>query len=94
MKPALFRRFFKNTSGNVAPIFAIAAIPLITATGAAVDYSSAYRERWQVQDALDADECSVSLVAVEYVVFDAQLAQRASPLFPDALPTVDWVPEV
>jgi len=31
----------------------------------------------QIADALDADECGVSLVAVEYVVFDAQLAQRA-----------------
>ena len=50
----MFMRFLKNISGNVAPIFAIASIPLITATGAAVDYSSAYRQRTVVQDALDA----------------------------------------
>jgi Flp pilus assembly protein TadG len=50
----MFMRFLKNIRGNVAPIFAIASIPLITATGAAVDYSSAYRQRTVVQDALDA----------------------------------------
>ena len=31
----------------------------------------------QVADALDADECGVALVAVEHVVLDAQLTQRA-----------------
>ena len=50
----MFMRFLKDIRGNVAPIFAIASIPLIAATGAAVDYSSAYRQRTVVQDALDA----------------------------------------
>jgi len=31
----------------------------------------------QIADALDADECGVALVAVEHVVLDAQLTQRA-----------------
>ncbi len=47
-------RFLKSSTANVASMFAIAALPLIGATGAAVDYSRAYEQRMVVQDALDA----------------------------------------
>src|SRR5690606_42157209 len=47
-------RFLRNRDGAIAPMFAIAAIPLIAATGAAIDYSRAYDARSSVQDALDA----------------------------------------
>lgn len=50
----MFKRFLKDTRGNIAMMFGILAIPLIATTGAAVDYSRAYEQRMIVQDALDA----------------------------------------
>ena len=47
-------RFRRNQRGNVAIIFAIAAIPLISAIGCAVDYSMATRMKAKLQTAADA----------------------------------------
>jgi Flp pilus assembly protein TadG len=47
-------RFFGNKSGNVAIIFAITCVPLISAVGCAVDYSMATRMRAKLQSAADA----------------------------------------
>ncbi len=47
-------KFLRERRGSVLPTFAIAALPLVAATGAAVDYSRAYAQRTAVQDALDA----------------------------------------
>ena len=49
----MFRRFLRNARGAVLPTFAIAALPLIAASGAAVDYARSFDERQTVQDALD-----------------------------------------
>lgn len=46
--------FLRDPRGSVLPIFAIAAIPLVVATGAVVDYTNAYDQRGLVQDAMDA----------------------------------------
>ena len=46
--------FRRDQRGNVAIIFAIAAIPLISAIGCAVDYSSATRMKAKLQAAADA----------------------------------------
>jgi Flp pilus assembly protein TadG len=51
---AMLKRFVLHTGGAVAPLFAIAVIPMFCAVGAAVDFSRAYQERTVVQDALDA----------------------------------------
>ena len=45
--------FRRDQRGNVAIIFAIAAIPLISAVGCAVDYSSATRMKAKLQAAAD-----------------------------------------
>jgi Flp pilus assembly protein TadG len=50
----LFSRFRGNSKGNVAVIFAIACIPILTAVGCAVDYSLAVRMRSKMQAAADA----------------------------------------
>jgi len=50
---AILKRFLRDWRANVAPIFAIASIPLIVSTGAVIDYSRAYDQRTVVQDALD-----------------------------------------
>ncbi len=47
-------RFRRDKRGNVAIIFAIAAIPLISAIGCAVDYSKATRMKAKLQSAADA----------------------------------------
>ncbi|MGH6779869.1 MAG: TadE/TadG family type IV pilus assembly protein, partial [Bradyrhizobium sp.] len=56
------RRLGRDQRGNVAVIFAIAAIPLLAAVGCAVDYSTATRIKAQLQSAADA--ASVGSLAV------------------------------
>jgi len=50
----MLQRFIKSRAGSVAPMFAIAAIPLIGAMGAAIDYSRAATVRTQLLAAADA----------------------------------------
>ncbi|WP_028349327.1 TadE/TadG family type IV pilus assembly protein [Bradyrhizobium murdochi] len=50
----LLSRFRRDQRGNVAVIFTIAAIPLISAVGCAVDYSQATRIKAKMQTAADA----------------------------------------
>jgi Flp pilus assembly protein TadG len=50
----MLKRFLKDKRANIAMMFGVLAIPLIAATGAAIDYSHAYEQRQVVQDALDA----------------------------------------
>jgi Flp pilus assembly protein TadG len=50
----LASRFAGNSKGNVAVIFAIASIPILTAIGCAVDYSLAIRMQSKMQSAADA----------------------------------------
>lgn len=51
---ALIDTFVRDTRGNIAVIFAIACVPLITAVGCAVDYSRATQTRSKLQAAADA----------------------------------------
>ncbi len=50
----LIGRFRKDKRGNIAVIFAIACVPLISAVGCAIDYSEATRVRSKLQSAADA----------------------------------------
>ena len=50
----IIRRFVHDRRGNIAVIFAIACVPLITAVGCAVDYSRATQARAKLQAAADA----------------------------------------
>ena len=58
---SLLNRFRGNKSGNIAVIFALASLPIMTAVGCAVDYSRANQLRSKVQAAVDA--ASVGSVA-------------------------------
>jgi Flp pilus assembly protein TadG len=53
-KPTGLKRFFGDTRGNIAVIFAIACVPLISAMGCAVDYAAATRMKSKLQSAADA----------------------------------------
>jgi Flp pilus assembly protein TadG len=57
---ALLARFRGDTRGNVAPIFAIAMLPIIGLTGTAVDYSNANAARTAMQAALDSTALTLS----------------------------------
>jgi Flp pilus assembly protein TadG len=51
------RRLLEDRSGNVAAIFAVAAIPALGLVGVAVDYSRATGYRTALQSAADAAVC-------------------------------------
>jgi Flp pilus assembly protein TadG len=59
----MFTRFFRNRDGGVAPLLALAAIPLMGFTGAAIDYTRASAARTAMQSALDATALSLSKTA-------------------------------
>ena len=64
---------------NVAPIFAIAMIPILALTGTAVDYSSANSARTAMQAALDATALTLSKEAVGLT--QTQLNEKATQYF-------------
>ena len=51
---SLMGRFRRNQRGNVLATFAISLLPIMMATGAAVDYSESYRLHSKAADATDA----------------------------------------
>jgi Flp pilus assembly protein TadG len=57
---ALLRRFARNRDGGVAPMLALAALPLFGLVGAAVDFSRAASTRTAMQAALDATALMMS----------------------------------
>ena len=57
----LLRRFLRNDRGNIAVIFSLALLPLLSAVGAAVDYSMATKVRAKLLTSADA--ASVGSVA-------------------------------
>jgi Flp pilus assembly protein TadG len=68
----LIGRFRKDRRGNIAVIFAIACIPLISAVGCAVDYSMATRMKAKLQSAADgAAVASISQRSLGYVAAGA-----------------------
>src|SRR5947209_10525290 len=63
MRDMLLSRFLKDRRGGVAPIFAIAVIPVIGLTGAAIDYSRANSVRTGMQAAIDATALAMAKLA-------------------------------
>ncbi len=49
-----YRGFFRNNSGHVAVIFGLCLIPIMTAVGISIDYSSAISAKSKIQAGLDA----------------------------------------
>ena len=54
MLSVLLNRFRRDRSGNIAVLFAIASLPIMSAVGCAVDYSRATQLRSKLQSAIDA----------------------------------------
>lgn len=59
------RRFFSARDGNVAVIFALAIVPVVVGTGAAVDYSKASQARAAMQGALDSTALTLIKTAAD-----------------------------
>ena len=79
MLPCCFARFLGNRDGGVAPMLALAALPLFGFVGAAVDYSRAASARTAMQAALDATALMLSKDA--QTLSAADLAQKANDYF-------------
>jgi Flp pilus assembly protein TadG len=73
------RRFSGSSSGNVAVIFAVSAVPIIALMGGAVDFSRATLLRMKMQDALDAT--SIMLAKEASTATASQLETDANSLF-------------
>ena len=59
----LLSRFWKNCQGGVAPMLAIAIVPLMGAVGASIDYTRANAARAAFQTALDSTALALSKTA-------------------------------
>ncbi len=74
-------RFFRDRRASVAPIFAIATIPLMGFVGAAIDYSRANSARTAMQAALDSTALMLSKEAVN--LSKSELSKKAKDFFSD-----------
>ncbi|MBR0753434.1 pilus assembly protein [Bradyrhizobium jicamae] len=74
---ACLSRFRRARSGNIAVIFALALLPILTFVGAAVDYSLAVRARTKVQASLDS--------AVLLATASTEISKSAATVQADAL---------
>lgn len=73
---ALISRFRRDTSANIAVIFAIATIPILTAVGCATDYSMAARMKSKLQSA--ADTASLAAISVHSAGWTAASAMTSN----------------
>lgn len=75
----LFTRFARNSDGGATPLLALALLPLLAMTGAAIDYSRAHATRTAIQAALDATGLMLSQEAA--TLPEADLGTKATAYF-------------
>ena len=75
----LLSRFVRNRDGSVAPFLALSVLPLMAATGAAIDYSRANSTKVAIQAALDSTGLMLSREAAD--IPSADLGQKATIYF-------------
>lgn len=68
----MFARFLRDKRGNIAPMMAMLAVPLIGSAGVAIDYSQANAARTAFQSALDATALAMSKTAATRSAADLQ----------------------
>jgi Flp pilus assembly protein TadG len=74
-------RFFGADQGNIAVIFAITLVPLISFVGAAIDYSRANNARSSMQAALDSTALMLSKNLSGGVITTSQISTQAQAYF-------------
>ncbi len=70
----MFSRFLRDRRGNIAPMMAMLAVPLIGSVGVAIDYTQANAARTAFQTALDATALAMSKTAATQNPADLQAA--------------------
>jgi len=75
------RRFVRADQGNIAVIFGIACVPLITFVGVAVDYSRLNAARSSMQSAIDSTALMVSKDLTSGVITASQVTAAAQNYF-------------
>jgi Flp pilus assembly protein TadG len=73
--------FASNTDGNLAVIFAIVLIPVLTFVGAAIDYSRAVKSRTAMQSALDSTALMLSKDLSAGIITASQINAKAQSYF-------------
>jgi Flp pilus assembly protein TadG len=74
-------RFACDNRGNIAVIFAIALVPIISFVGAAIDYSRASSARTSMQAALDSTALMLSKDLSSGLITTAQISAKAQAYF-------------
>src|SRR3954462_721189 len=80
--PKMFRRLCSHTEASIATTFALALIPIVTAVGAAIDYSRASSAQAYLQSALDsaliagAKDATSNWAQIAQNVFTGNLATK------------------
>lgn len=74
-------RFTAAEQGNIAVIFAIALVPVLTFVGAAIDYSRASRARSSMQVALDSTALMLSRDLTAGTITPSEINQKAADYF-------------
>lgn len=80
-RPSLLARFASAEQGNIAVIFAIALIPVLTLIGAAIDYGRAVRARTAMQGALDSAALMVAKDLTAGTITAAEVESKARVYF-------------
>src|ERR1700761_122443 len=75
------RRFGRDRSGNIAVLFGISLIPILTFVGAAVDYSRKNAAQTSMQAALDSTALMLSRDLAEGTITTADLTTTANKYF-------------
>ena len=75
------RRFVGANQGNIAVIFAIALVPVISFVGAAIDYTRANSARSSMQAALDSTALMLSKDLSDGTITPAQVNAKAQTYF-------------
>jgi Flp pilus assembly protein TadG len=75
------RRFVGANEGNIAILFGIAVIPLISFVGAAVDYTRASNARSAMQAALDSTALMLGKDLTEGTIETSQISEKADAYF-------------
>lgn len=79
--PGLIAAFGRSNEGNIAVLFGIAVIPIISFVGAAVDYTRANNARSSMQAALDSTALMLAKDLTEGTITTAQIATKADAYF-------------
>jgi Flp pilus assembly protein TadG len=75
------RRFAKADQGNIAVMFAFAALPILAFVGAAIDYSRANKARTSLQTALDSAALMVSKDLTNGTISESEIDAKAKAYF-------------